>query len=116
MTETTNRGWLERSLAWIERTGNRLPDPALLFLAFLILTWIASALLAPIQFTDVHTEHRRTDPRRQSTHARRAGVLPPESGPHVHRVCAPLESSWSHFLALASPNTPGSSIPRSRAC
>ena len=46
MTEAAPEGWLQRSLAWIERTGNKLPDPAVLFLAFLFLTWIASALCA----------------------------------------------------------------------
>jgi aminobenzoyl-glutamate transport protein len=45
-----------RVLDWIERAGNRLPDPALLFLFALLLTWAASALLAPVQFVE-------TDPR-----------------------------------------------------
>ncbi|MEM1250394.1 MAG: AbgT family transporter [Acidobacteriota bacterium] len=54
MSETANEGWLQRSLGWIERTGNRLPDPAVLFLALLFITWAASALLAPIQFTETH--------------------------------------------------------------
>ena len=47
-------GVIERLLNRIEATGNRLPDPAVLFLALLVLTWIASALLAPIEFTETH--------------------------------------------------------------
>jgi aminobenzoyl-glutamate transport protein len=43
-------------LDWIERLGNRLPDPAFLFLIALGLTWIVSALLAPVEFAE-------TDPR-----------------------------------------------------
>jgi aminobenzoyl-glutamate transport protein len=42
-----------RLLDWIERVGNRLPDPAFLFLGALVLTWIASALLAPVEFTEI---------------------------------------------------------------
>jgi aminobenzoyl-glutamate transport protein len=42
-----------RFLDWIERVGNRLPDPAFLFLGALVLTWAASALLAPVAFTEI---------------------------------------------------------------
>ena len=38
-------------LGWIERVGNKLPDPALLFVFALIITWVASALLAGTSFT-----------------------------------------------------------------
>ena len=37
-------------LDWVERAGNRLPDPAVLFLLAMLLTWVASALLAPVSF------------------------------------------------------------------
>lgn len=40
----------------VERLGNRLPDPAFLFLIALLVTWLASAALAPIEFSE-------TDPR-----------------------------------------------------
>ncbi len=40
----------ERILAAVERIGNRLPDPALLFLLALLATWVASWLLAPVSF------------------------------------------------------------------
>jgi aminobenzoyl-glutamate transport protein len=45
-------GWLDR----IERLGNKLPDPTVLFLIALLITWVASALLAPVKFDE-------TDPR-----------------------------------------------------
>jgi aminobenzoyl-glutamate transport protein len=44
---------LERALAWIERVGNRLPDPALLFAILMVLVWIVSAILAPVQFSEI---------------------------------------------------------------
>lgn len=41
---------LGRALAAIERAGNRLPDPALLFVLLLGLVWLASWLLSGIDF------------------------------------------------------------------
>ena len=49
-------GFVGRALAWIEVVGNKLPDPAILFLIFLVATWIVSALLAPIEFTNLHPQ------------------------------------------------------------
>jgi aminobenzoyl-glutamate transport protein len=46
----------QRLLDWVERVGNKLPDPAVLFVFALLLTWLASAILAPAQFSE-------TDPR-----------------------------------------------------
>ena len=48
------KSWLDRALDWIEVVGNKLPDPAVLFLILLIATWILSAVLAPIEFTEVN--------------------------------------------------------------
>jgi aminobenzoyl-glutamate transport protein len=47
---------LTRILDGIERAGNRLPDPALLFLLLLFFVWFCSALLAQFEF-------RHVDPR-----------------------------------------------------
>lgn len=44
---------LDRFLNAIERAGNRLPDPAILFVVALVIVWVASAVLAPIQFAEV---------------------------------------------------------------
>jgi aminobenzoyl-glutamate transport protein len=46
-------GALDRLLAAIERGGNRLPDPALLFVLGLGVVWVVSALLAPVEFADI---------------------------------------------------------------
>jgi aminobenzoyl-glutamate transport protein len=48
------RTWLERSLNVIEVVGNKLPDPAVLFFMLMILVWVLSAILAPVQFSAVH--------------------------------------------------------------
>jgi aminobenzoyl-glutamate transport protein len=45
--------WIDRALTTIERLGNKLPDPAALFLLLLIFVWVMSALLAPVQFAEI---------------------------------------------------------------
>ncbi|MCG8528902.1 MAG: AbgT family transporter [Opitutales bacterium] len=49
--EETSSGGL---LGWIERTGNKLPDPAILFLIALFIVWLLSAVLAPVEFTEIN--------------------------------------------------------------
>ena len=39
-------------LDWIEWLGNKLPDPAVLFVFALFITWGASAWLAPVETRD----------------------------------------------------------------
>src|SRR5918996_4620564 len=51
-TDTSPR-LVDRALTAIERVGNKLPDPAALFLILLLLTWVLSALLAPVQFSEI---------------------------------------------------------------
>lgn len=51
--QSARAGGLARALDWIERTGNRLPDPAVLFLVFLVLVWVTSALLSTVSFDTI---------------------------------------------------------------
>jgi aminobenzoyl-glutamate transport protein len=44
----------DRLLGAIERIGNKLPDPAILFFISIVIVWILSALLAPVQFTEIN--------------------------------------------------------------
>jgi aminobenzoyl-glutamate transport protein len=53
LPETQPAGWTVLLLEWIERIGNRLPDPVLIFVFALVLTWVASAVLAPVEFTEI---------------------------------------------------------------
>lgn len=43
----------DRLLSLIETAGNRLPDPAILFVIGLVLVWLLSAVLAPVAFTEI---------------------------------------------------------------
>jgi len=49
---------IDRFLNFIETAGNKLPDPAILFMIALLLVWVTSAILSPIAFTEI-------DPRSQ---------------------------------------------------
>ena len=51
--ETRAPGFVNRLLGGIERVGNKLPDPAMLFLVSLFVVWVLSALLAPVDFADL---------------------------------------------------------------
>ena len=54
MTESSpepSSGLVNRMLGTIERLGNRLPDPAFLFLLALLIVWGVSAILTGLEFT-----------------------------------------------------------------
>jgi aminobenzoyl-glutamate transport protein len=44
---------LARALDVVERAGNRLPDPAVLFLLLMVVAWVVSALLSDISFSEI---------------------------------------------------------------
>ena len=44
---------IDRMLNAIEVVGNKLPDPAVLFVICLFLVWVLSAMLAPVSFTEI---------------------------------------------------------------
>jgi aminobenzoyl-glutamate transport protein len=47
------RGFVNRALDWIERVGNRLPDPAVLFLLLMVVVWVVSWLLSGSSFDEL---------------------------------------------------------------
>lgn len=52
-TPSTQPRLVDRALNWIERVGNKLPDPAALFLILLFVVWGVSAILSPMQFSEI---------------------------------------------------------------
>jgi aminobenzoyl-glutamate transport protein len=58
--EMPANGWLTRFLDVIEKAGNKLPDPAILFLILMVTVWILSALLSGFQFAEI--DPRSGDP------------------------------------------------------
>lgn len=51
-TPTTSKR-LDRFLNTIERIGNKLPDPAVLFVGALFITWVLSAVLSNVSFAEI---------------------------------------------------------------
>ncbi len=47
------QGWTDRFLNAVEWAGNKLPDPAVLFLIALMITWLVSAFLAQFDFAAI---------------------------------------------------------------
>lgn len=50
LTNSNRRRWIDKFLDAIQWAGNKLPDPALIFVWALVLVWVLSALLAPVEF------------------------------------------------------------------
>ncbi len=44
---------IDRILGGIEKVGNKLPDPSMLFLISMVIVWILSVFLAPVEFSDI---------------------------------------------------------------
>ena len=59
-TTAVRGGIAARFLDAVERIGNKLPDPAVLFLLIMFVVWATSALLSGIQFTEI--DPRSGDP------------------------------------------------------
>jgi aminobenzoyl-glutamate transport protein len=47
----TPKGFVYQFLNWVEKVGNKLPDPAVLFLIAMVATWVISWLLSGHQFS-----------------------------------------------------------------
>ena len=53
MSTQASAPWLQRFLDTIERVGNKLPDPAVLFALFMFAVWLISWALSGIQFNEI---------------------------------------------------------------
>lgn len=85
MNEQRQRTRLVRFLDRVEALGNRLPDPAVLFLLLLIAVWVFSALLAPFSYSHI-------DPRTGSAL-------------EIHNLATP--DQLAHFLSRMVPTFVG---------
>jgi aminobenzoyl-glutamate transport protein len=56
----TKRGWLEKALAWIEKVGNKLPDPLTLFVLFCLIVIAISAIASALQVSVIHPGTKKT--------------------------------------------------------
>ncbi len=53
MSNAPQTSTLQRFLNRLEQAGNKLPDPAMIFVIALAATWIVSVLLAPVSFSEI---------------------------------------------------------------
>ena len=53
MSENVKQGFVARFLNGIERVGNKLPDPAIIFLFALLIIWVFSWLLSGVGFSAI---------------------------------------------------------------
>jgi len=80
---------VERILGFVERVGNRLPDPAILFFVLMLVVWVVSALLEPVAFAAV-------DPRTQKP-LQVVSLLAPKE---LARLVAELAKIFTGFQPL----------------
>ena len=88
-------GLVARALNWIETVGNKLPDPAVLFLILLLATWVVSALLANVSFTEL-------DPRTGSP----IQINNQLTGPSFANFLATMGTTFTGFHPLGATRPP----------
>jgi aminobenzoyl-glutamate transport protein len=84
--DPARRGLTGRSLAMVERIGNRLPDPAMLFVALLVGVWLLSWALC-------HVEFGVTDPRDQQP----LEIVNQLSGTSMAAFFSSMVTNFAHF-------------------
>lgn len=83
------RGFVNRALDAIERGGNKLPDPAILFFVLMVVIWVLSALLSNITFSEI-------DPRTKEAIA----VTNLLTGPALAAFLADMVKTFTGFAPL----------------
>jgi aminobenzoyl-glutamate transport protein len=53
LSDSASTGFFNRVLNIIEKVGNKLPDPAVLFLILMVVVWVASAILSTMTFAEI---------------------------------------------------------------
>ena len=74
-------------LGTVERVGNKLPDPAVLFIALLFIVWLLSWLLSYVTFAVVDPRTGEALPLRRLRSRTRNGRRTPGSGPDRPQSC-----------------------------
>jgi len=52
-TAPSKKGFVNKALDFIEKSGNKLPDPAILFFLLMLLVWVLSAILSTVNFGEI---------------------------------------------------------------
>ena len=90
MTEAKSQnGLLTRALDWIEMVGNKLPDPAVLFLILMIAIWIVSWPMSSVEYSEI--DPRSGEPIR---------VVNQLTGSSIARFMSSMVSTFTGFHPL----------------
>src|SRR5690606_2437167 len=52
-TTSEKKGFVTKILDSVERIGNKLPDPAILFFVLMLAIWVLSAIFSNFEFTEI---------------------------------------------------------------
>lgn len=108
-------GWLNRFLNGVEKAGNKLPDPAMLFLYALLIVWVGSWIGSQFSFDLVNPRTGEAVViNNLLTGAGLADFL--ASMVTTFTGFAPLASCWWPCWGSGWLNSPVSSTPGSRSC
>ncbi|MDW7979473.1 MAG: AbgT family transporter [Verrucomicrobiales bacterium] len=94
------QGLGQRVLNALERLGNRLPDPAMLFVWAWLVTLIASAVLARVEFDAIDPRTVQRDPAGRITHAEPIRVVSQLSGEALTKFLARMVKTFVEFPPL----------------
>lgn len=93
-------GWLQRALNAIEWAGNRLPDPAMLFVWALLLTLVVSWALAPVEFAAMDPRTIKRDDAGEITEAKPIRVVSQLSGTALVTLLSRMVKTFIEFPPL----------------
>jgi aminobenzoyl-glutamate transport protein len=93
-------GFVQKALNGIEWAGNRLPDPAMLFVVALIVTMIASAFLASVNFDAADPRTVQRDAAGQITQSEPIRVINQLSGKALTTFLARMVKTFVEFPPL----------------
>ena len=82
-------GWVQRALGMVERVGNKLPDPAMLFVIAMAIVWAISWLLADYEFSVPAIDGART-----------LAVQNQMTGPAMAAFLASMVTTYTSFAPL----------------
>lgn len=97
---------IQRFLNTIEWAGNKLPDPAFLFVWAILITMLASRWLAPVEFSEIDPRKKNTTPAAQTTTAAaatdesRIRVVDQTSGTALVGLLAGMVKTFTDFPPL----------------
>ena len=98
--DTNAKTVVRRGLDLIERIGNRLPDPAIIFLLALLLAFVLSAVLAPVRFTETDPRTIQRDAAGQVVAATPIAVKNLLTGENLVRFLARMIRTFTEFPPL----------------